>query len=128
MEHLRLESISPRDSFDVAVWPGGQTCRLTYDEEGLAQLLEWLKQSGPFFIVLEATGGLERRVAGEVIEAGHQVAVVNPQGESATLPVDKADWPRPIGSTPSCWRSFTNRSRPAPRAPPERKQVDWPPW
>jgi transposase len=65
--------------FDVAVWPGGQTCRLTYDEEGLAQLLEWLKQWDHCFIVLEATGGLERRVAGELIEAGHQVAVVNPR-------------------------------------------------
>jgi transposase len=65
--------------FDVAVWPGGQTCRLTYDDEGLAQLLEWLKQWDHCFIVLEATGGLERRVAGELIEAGHAVAVVNPR-------------------------------------------------
>jgi transposase len=29
--------------------------------------------------VLEATGGLERRLAGELLEAGHQVAVVNPR-------------------------------------------------
>jgi transposase len=65
--------------FDVAGLPGGQACRLTYDDEGLAQLLEWLQQGGPCFIVMEATGGLERRVAGELIEAGHQVAVVNPR-------------------------------------------------
>jgi transposase len=65
--------------FDVAVWPGGQTCRLTYDDEGLAQLLKWLKQWDRCFLVLEATGGLERRVAGELIEAGHAVAVVNPR-------------------------------------------------
>ncbi len=30
-------------------------------------------------MVLEATGGWERRVAGELIEAGHQVAIVNPR-------------------------------------------------
>jgi len=65
--------------FDVAVLPGGETCRLTYDDEGLAQLLEWLKPWDRCFIVMEATGGLERRLAGELIEAGHQVAVVNPR-------------------------------------------------
>jgi len=65
--------------FDVAVLPGGETCRLRYDDEGLAQLLEWLKQWDRCFIALEATGGLERRLAGELIEAGHQVAVVNPR-------------------------------------------------
>jgi transposase len=65
--------------FDVAVLPGQQTCRLTYDDEGLAQLLEWFKPWNQCFIVLEATGGLERRLAGELIDAGHPVAIVNPR-------------------------------------------------
>jgi transposase len=34
---------------------------------------------GVCFIVLEATGGLEQRLAGELIDAGHHVAIVNPR-------------------------------------------------
>jgi transposase len=66
-------------SFDVAVLPGEQAASFSYDETGLRQLLEWLRPWEACFVVLEATGGLERRLAGQLLEAGHQVAIVNPR-------------------------------------------------
>jgi len=68
-----------KDSFEVAVLPSEQSASFVYDEEGLQQLREWLRPHGVCFIVLEATGGLERRIAGELIDAGHPVAIVNPR-------------------------------------------------
>jgi transposase len=68
-----------KDSFDVAVLPGQQSASFVYDDVGLEQLLQWLRPHGICLIVLEATGGLERRIAGELIDAGHQVAIVNPR-------------------------------------------------
>ena len=68
-----------KDSFDVAVLPGEQSASFSYDDAGLEQLLQWLRPHGICFIVLEATGGLERRIAGELIDAGQQVAIVNPR-------------------------------------------------
>lgn len=68
-----------KHSFDVAVLPGEQQASLAYDDAGLRQLLDLLRPLGICLVVLEATGGLERRVAGELIDAGHQVAIVNPR-------------------------------------------------
>ena len=68
-----------KQSFDVAVLPSEQAASFSYDTAGLRQLLDWLKPHGVCFIVLEATGGWERRIAGELIEAGHQVSIVNPR-------------------------------------------------
>lgn len=68
-----------KDSFEVAILPSEQSGSFTYDETGLQQLLGWLRPQGVCFIVLEATGGLERRISGELIDAGHQVAIVNPR-------------------------------------------------
>ena len=68
-----------KQRFEVAVLPAEQFASFSYDRDGLVQLVEWLKPQGICLVVLEATGGLERRLAGELIEAGHQVAVVNPR-------------------------------------------------
>lgn len=68
-----------KHSFDVAVLPTEQSASFSYDDEGLQQLRQWLRPQGACFLVLEATGGLERRIAGELIEAGHRVAIVNPR-------------------------------------------------
>lgn len=64
-----------KHKFDVAVWPGEQTISLAYDDAGLSQLLTW----GTCSVVLEASGGREQRLAGELIDAGQRVAVVNPR-------------------------------------------------
>ena len=68
-----------KQSFDVARLPGEQSASFSYDDAGLRQLREWLGPQGVCFIVLEATGGLERRIAGELIDAGHQVSIANPR-------------------------------------------------
>jgi transposase len=68
-----------KHSFDVAVLPSQQSASMTFDEAGLRQLLDLLRPLGTCFVVLEATGGLEQSLAGELIDAGHQVAIVNPR-------------------------------------------------
>ena len=52
---------------------------LPYDTAGLQTLVERLKTLPRPLIVMEATGGLERRLAAELIDAGFAVAVVNPR-------------------------------------------------
>lgn len=49
------------------------------NDQGLAQLLAFLGSGVPAFIVLEATGGYEQKLAAALIDAGHHVAVVNPR-------------------------------------------------
>lgn len=49
------------------------------DDAGIMQLVECLKQQPVQLVLLEATGRYERRVASELLEAGFNVAVVNPR-------------------------------------------------
>jgi transposase len=51
----------------------------TYDAAGIAALLERLKTLQVELIVMEATGGLERKLAAELTEAGYTVSVINPR-------------------------------------------------
>jgi transposase len=69
-----------KHKLDVAVLPQRSSLALDYSDEGIAQLLERIKQLAPTptLIAIEATGGYERRVAGELTAAGFAVAVVNP--------------------------------------------------
>lgn len=64
---------------DVALAPSGESFRLPYDETGLDALLDRLKPLGPTLVVLEATGGLQVRLAAHLAAAGLPVAVVNPR-------------------------------------------------
>jgi transposase len=66
-------------SWDVHVLPSGVHCSLGNDDAGLKQLLAILKAAGRCLLVVEATGGFERRLVGELIDAGHHVSVVNPR-------------------------------------------------
>ena len=66
-------------SLDVAVRGHAIRRKCSYDSAGLQQLGELLKPMGSCFVVVEATGGLEQRVAAELVEAGCTVAVVNPR-------------------------------------------------
>lgn len=52
---------------------------LTYDEAGLAAACQQLLVAQPSLIVLEATGGLETRLACELAAKGLPIAVVNPR-------------------------------------------------
>lgn len=68
-----------KDHFDVAFLPEGTPCTLTQNAAGLRQLVDRLRPYGPCLIVLEATGGYERRLVATLIDAGLAVALVNPR-------------------------------------------------
>ena len=67
-----------KDWLDLA-WLGAQTQRLDYSDEAIAGLLDRLRSEPPTLIVMEATGGLETRLASALAAAGLPVAVVNPR-------------------------------------------------
>src|SRR3954454_17093738 len=62
---------------EVHLRPSGESFTITYGEEEVAALVERLVALAPTLIVLEATGGLEVRLAGALAAAGLPVAVVN---------------------------------------------------
>lgn len=68
-----------KHSLDLCVLPQETRQKLSYDAQGLKQLLGLLPEAGTCLIVVEATGGYQRRVVAELAGAGHLVAVVNPR-------------------------------------------------
>jgi transposase len=66
-------------SLDVAFLPEGKPLKVDYSTPGLLELSRHLPPAGSCLIVVEATGGYQRRLVAELIEAGHLVAVVNPR-------------------------------------------------
>jgi transposase len=68
-----------KDRLDVHVRPSGERFIVTRDDKALAELVERLRGLEPRLIVLEATGGLQVKVAGALAAAGLPVAVVNPR-------------------------------------------------
>lgn len=66
-------------TLDVCIDPLGQTWQVVYDEAGITQLVGHLEEIKPALIVLEATGGLEVRIAAELAGKGLPVAVINPR-------------------------------------------------
>lgn len=68
-----------QSSLDLAEHPGGKTWHFANDDSGIKQAVGVLRSMGPDRIVLEATGGMETPVVGELGAAGLPVAVVNPR-------------------------------------------------
>jgi transposase len=64
---------------NLAVEPGGESFTVPYDDQGLATLILRLSPMAPRRIVVEATGGLERRLLRALVEAGLPVIAVNPR-------------------------------------------------
>jgi transposase len=64
---------------EIQVRPSGESFTIDYDDESVAALVERLGALTPALIVLEATGGLEVRLAAALAAAGLPVAVVNPR-------------------------------------------------
>ena len=64
-------------TLDVCIEPGGELFCVAYDEPGIAQIMTRLEALAPTLIVLEATGGLETRLATELAARALPVAVVN---------------------------------------------------
>jgi transposase len=67
-----------KQHLDVCILPQRQAFQLSYGDQGLKELVDQLRQIKPTLIVVEATGGYERRLAAELLEAGLALAVVNP--------------------------------------------------
>lgn len=68
-----------KETLDVAALPEESCLTVKYSEQGVLELLAWLGARAPSLVVLEATGGLETRVATALAGAGIKVAVVNPR-------------------------------------------------
>ena len=68
-----------KDSLDVCLLPTEQAFTVTNDPDGFRQLVGQLPAAGTCLVVIEATGGYQRRVVAALVAAGHTVAVVNPR-------------------------------------------------
>ena len=68
-----------QSAWDVHVLPEGRRFTIRVDEGAVERLLGKLGACQPALVVLEASGGCERRLVAELIDAGWTVAVVNPR-------------------------------------------------
>lgn len=68
-----------KGTLDIGIEPTGEALRVVYDDKGIAQVVKRLVAVGPTLIVMEATGGLEVRLASELAAKGLPVAVINPR-------------------------------------------------
>jgi transposase len=66
-------------TIDLAARPARDPAQFENTTSGIRQLLVWVKKHSPALVVLESTGGFERRAADALTEAGVPVAVVNPR-------------------------------------------------
>ena len=67
------------ERLDVAVRPTGETWQVSHDSQGIGEVVEHLEKLAPRLVVLEAAGGVEMTLAGELVASGRHVAVVNPR-------------------------------------------------
>jgi transposase len=68
-----------KGTLDVLVMPQQRRLRAANTPAGIAELIPQLPAPGTTRIVLEATGGYERRLVAELVAAGHFVSVANPR-------------------------------------------------
>ncbi len=68
-----------KHTLDIGLLPAKTAFAVAYDKAGVASVIQALQQVSPTLIVLEATGGLETRVASALVAAGLPVAVINPR-------------------------------------------------
>jgi transposase len=68
-----------KNTLDLRIEPAGESLHVTYDDAGIAEICQRMKPLLPTLIVMEATGGLETRLASELAALGLPVAVINPR-------------------------------------------------
>jgi transposase len=68
-----------KSTLDVHLDPEQRRLKVSNSSAGFAELLPKLPSPGTCRIVVEATGGYERRLIAELVAAGHFVSVVNPR-------------------------------------------------
>jgi transposase len=66
-------------TLDLHCFPSGQSHSVPNSPAGFRQLRKLLPDPADCRLVLEATGGYEREVVADLLDAGHHVAVVNPK-------------------------------------------------
>jgi transposase len=67
-----------KDRLDVARLGEREEKQMSNTEKGIAELVQWMLELQPELIVVEASGGYQRRVVDALFVAGLAVAVVNP--------------------------------------------------
>lgn len=68
-----------KNTLDLRLEPVGESLHVAYDDSGIAEIRKSLLALSPTLIVMEATGGLETRLACELAACGLPVAVINPR-------------------------------------------------
>ena len=68
-----------KGTLDLCIEPAGETLHVEYDDKGISQVVKRLVEVSPTLIVMEATGGLEMRLAGELSAKSLPVAIINPR-------------------------------------------------
>ena len=68
-----------KSALDVCITPVEREMHVTYDDNGIVELVAHLVEVHTTLIVIEATGGLEIRIASELAGKGLPVAVINPR-------------------------------------------------
>ena len=68
-----------KDQVDVAVRPSGRVWSVSYDEAGIAGLVDELNKLAPEAVIAESTGGLELALVAALAAASLPVAVINPR-------------------------------------------------
>jgi len=69
-----------KDTLDVCLLPSNEHFKVNYDPEGIKQLIQKLRPLPLQVIVMEATGGYEKRLAAELCAAGQdKIYIVNPR-------------------------------------------------
>ena len=64
---------------DVAVVPSGESFSSPNDDEGIEKVVARVRELRPALVLLEATGGLERRALARLVTAGLPAMAVNPR-------------------------------------------------
>jgi transposase len=64
---------------DIGVLPNEATWSTTNDDEGISGLVDKIRELAPALVLLEATGGLERRVLARLTGAGLPAMAINPR-------------------------------------------------
>jgi transposase len=68
-----------KGTLDLCIDPAGEALHVDYDDKGISQVVKRLVEVSPTLIVMEATGGLEMRLAGELSAKSLPVAIINPR-------------------------------------------------
>lgn len=66
-------------TLEVSIGTDSKPFPLNYNRDGLTQLFGQLPDAGTCLVIVESTGGYQRRLVADLVEAGHHVAVANPR-------------------------------------------------